>query len=77
MSFKNKSKYLIMRHVSKSKIFSEKTTVRIMNPNDRPSRVADVVGDGNCLFRALAFYFAGSDIEHSRVRECVISKSFI
>ncbi|VDK66250.1 unnamed protein product [Onchocerca ochengi] len=50
----------------------EKTTVRIMNPNDRPSRVADVVGDGNCLFRALAFYFAGSDIEHSRVRECIV-----
>lgn len=42
-----------------------------MNPNDRPSRVAGIVGDGNCLFRALAFYFAGSDIEHSRVRECV------
>lgn len=43
-----------------------------MNPNDRPSRVAGIIGDGNCLFRALAFYFAGSDIEHSRVRECVI-----
>ncbi|CAG9531108.1 unnamed protein product [Cercopithifilaria johnstoni] len=50
----------------------EKTAVRIMNPNDRPSRVAGIVGDGNCLFRALAFYFAGSDIEHSRVRECIV-----
>ncbi|EFO26035.2 hypothetical protein LOAG_02445 [Loa loa] len=50
----------------------EKTTVRIMSPNDRPSRVADIVGDGNCLFRALAFYFAGSDLEHSRIRECIV-----
>ncbi|KAL3998383.1 Ubiquitin carboxyl-terminal hydrolase family protein [Acanthocheilonema viteae] len=50
----------------------EKTVVRVMNPNDRPSRVASIVGDGNCLFRALAFYFAGSDIEHSRVRECIV-----
>ncbi|MCP9260171.1 hypothetical protein DINM_003351 [Dirofilaria immitis] len=49
----------------------EGTTVRIMSPNDRPSRVAGIVGDGNCLFRALAFYFAGSDNEHSRVRKCV------
>ncbi|VDK68890.1 unnamed protein product [Litomosoides sigmodontis] len=50
----------------------EKTAVRVMNPNDRPSRVAGIIGDGNCLFRALAFYFAGSDIEHSRVRECIV-----
>uniref|UniRef100_A0AAF5Q0P1 Ubiquitinyl hydrolase 1 n=1 Tax=Wuchereria bancrofti TaxID=6293 RepID=A0AAF5Q0P1_WUCBA len=50
----------------------EKTAFRIMNTNDRPSRVADIVGDGNCLFRALAFYFAGSDIEHSRVRKCIV-----
>ncbi|KAM3721135.1 Ubiquitin carboxyl-terminal hydrolase [Dirofilaria immitis] len=50
----------------------EGTTVRIMSPNDRPSRVAGIVGDGNCLFRALAFYFAGSDNEHSRVRKCIV-----
>lgn len=50
----------------------EKATFRIMSTNDRPSRVADIVGDGNCLFRALAFYFAGSDIEYSRVRKCIV-----
>uniref|UniRef100_A0A0R3RPG2 Ubiquitin carboxyl-terminal hydrolase n=1 Tax=Elaeophora elaphi TaxID=1147741 RepID=A0A0R3RPG2_9BILA len=50
----------------------EKTAVRIMSPGDRPTRVAGIVGDGNCLFRALAFYFAGSDTEHWRVRECIV-----
>lgn len=50
----------------------EKTAVRFMGPTDRPSRVAGIVGDGNCLFRALAFYFAGSDAQHLRVRESIV-----
>lgn len=42
-----------------------------MSVHDRPAKIGVVEGDGNCLFRALAFYFSGTDIEHRRVRETV------
>uniref|UniRef100_A0A915AM33 USP domain-containing protein n=1 Tax=Parascaris univalens TaxID=6257 RepID=A0A915AM33_PARUN len=45
-----------------------------MSVYDCPKRVASVAGDGNCLFRALAYAITGgSDKRHALLREKVVS----
>ncbi|VDN01636.1 unnamed protein product, partial [Thelazia callipaeda] len=50
----------------------QSSKVRVMSPKDRPSRVAGIVNDGNCLFRAIAYYLSGSDVEHIKVRQQIV-----
>ncbi|VDK55931.1 unnamed protein product [Anisakis simplex] len=45
-----------------------------MSLRDRPARCGTVAGDGNCLFRALAFAITGgSDRQHAAIRQCITS----
>ncbi|VDM41164.1 unnamed protein product [Toxocara canis] len=45
-----------------------------MSFKDRPIRVASIAGDGNCLFRAVAYAITGgSDEGHANVRQAIVS----
>ena len=37
-----------------------------------PTRFKRVVGDGNCLFRALSFWVTGGEHQHRAVRQAVV-----
>ncbi len=53
--------------------------VKEQNPNAMPIEMAepcqtkDIVGDGNCFFRALAYAVSGTEREHRKLRRSVIS----
>eukprot|EP00762_Andalucia_godoyi_P000085 ANDGO_02302.mRNA.1 hypothetical protein len=57
----------------KEKISSAAQTVFSLNGKlfDLKLKVRDVVGDGNCLFRSISFWYCGSENMHEEVRQRV------
>ena len=49
----------------KHKFISEKTLCS-------PSCVKNIVGDGNCLFRALSYAIAGRQVYHKQIRKKIV-----
>ena len=53
-------------------IVKHKNCSEMVKPLEKPSKLYRIVGDGNCLFRALSYAITGRQNYHSLVREKIV-----
>ena len=53
-------------------IVKHKNSSELVKPLEKPSKLYRILGDGNCLFRALSYAITGRQNYHSLVREKIV-----
>ena len=47
-------------------------SVRLSKPLNKPTKLYNIIGDGNCLFRALSYVITGRQVYHTIVRHKIL-----